>query len=119
MFRLSVLPVGVLALALDPTTPTTLYAATSSGGVFKTTDGGGSWRPTGLTGTFALALALDPRTPTTLYAGTEGGGVFKTTDGGGSWTPVNTGLDVWTFHLSRPRPRPRPHDPDHPLRGDA
>ena len=66
------------ALALDPTTPTTLYAGTDGGGVFKTTDGGASWSPvnTGLTCGRSLspcnvsALALDPTTPTTLYAGT-------------------------------------------------
>ena len=159
--------VSVLALALDPTTPTTVYAGTE-GGVFKSTDGGGSWNAvnTGMTCGSApiificsvAALALDPTTPTTLYAGTLGGvfkttdggaswqpgehgageplrpcprprphdpdhrstpgrlgGVFKTTDGGASWSPVNTGLASLNVH----RPRPRPHDPDHPLRGDA
>ena len=66
---------GVSALALDPTTPTTLYAGTSDG-VFKTTDGGTSWSPvnTGLAvlSTTVRALALDPTTPTTLYAGRAG-----------------------------------------------
>ena len=40
-----------LALAIDPTTPATLYAGTSSGGVFKSTDSGGTWAAanTGLT----------------------------------------------------------------------
>jgi hypothetical protein len=33
----------VSALALDPAAPATLYAGTRSGGVFKSTDGGGSW----------------------------------------------------------------------------
>ena len=31
------------ALAIDPVTPATLYAGTSSGGVFKSKNGGGSW----------------------------------------------------------------------------
>ena len=40
----------VLALAIDPATPATLYAGTG-GGVFKSTDGGGNWGTvnTGLT----------------------------------------------------------------------
>ena len=71
---------NIAALALDPTTPTTLYAGTWEGGVFKTTDGGGSWRPvnTGLPcgpppcTVSVTALALDPTTPTTLYAGRAG-----------------------------------------------
>ena len=33
----------VHALAIDPVTPTTLYAGTEGGGVFKSTDGGGNW----------------------------------------------------------------------------
>src|SRR5579862_6446874 len=33
----------VTALAIDPTTPTTLYAGTFDAGVFKSTDGGDSW----------------------------------------------------------------------------
>jgi len=82
------------ALAIDPTTPATLYAGTE-GGVFKSTDGGGNWSAvnTGLPlYTSFYTLAIDPTTPATLYAGTSGGGVFKSTNGGGSWSAVNTGL---------------------------
>jgi len=84
---------NVSALAIDPATPATLYAGTS-GGVFKSTDGGANWSAvnTGLTATNIQALAIDPATPTTLYAGTWGGGVFKSTNGGESWSAVNTGL---------------------------
>ncbi len=85
---------SVSALAVDPTHPTTVYAGTF-GGVFKSTDGGGSWRAanTGLTDFRVSALVIDPATPATLYAGTTfGGGVFKSTDGGGSWSPANIGL---------------------------
>lgn len=83
---------SVLALALDLSMPTTLYAGTK-GGVFKTTDGGGSWRPvnTGVGGPMVYALAIDPTISSTLYAGT-GSGVFKSTDGGGTWSVLNTGL---------------------------
>src|SRR5207247_10222100 len=63
-----------------------------SSGVFKSSDGGGSWTHTGLTGVDVRALAIDPLTPTTLYAGTYGAGVFKSTDGGRSWSGANSGL---------------------------
>src|SRR3989449_3553889 len=76
------------ALAIDPLTPTTLYAGTS-GGVFKSTDGGASWSASGLIN--VSALAIDPLTPTTLYAGTSVfGGVFKSTDGGVSWNATGS-----------------------------
>ncbi len=78
---------NVLALAIDPLTPSTLYAGTGNyGGVFKSTDAGATWGAanTGLTNTSVPALAIDPITPNTLYAGT-GGGVFKSTDAGATW----------------------------------
>jgi hypothetical protein len=84
----------VMALAIDPQTPTTVYAGTY-GGVFKSTDGAGSWSPANIGGGgfggFVFALAIDPQTPTTVYAGTFAG-VVKSTDRGGSWAPANTGL---------------------------
>jgi photosystem II stability/assembly factor-like uncharacterized protein len=93
---------AITVLAIDPLTPSTLYAGTSAmsptgvpgAGVFKSTNGGGSWSAAGLTSRVINTLAIDPRTPTTLYAAAYPGGVFKTIDGGTSWTAVNTGLDL-------------------------
>src|SRR2546422_1378767 len=87
---------SIQVLAIAPTTPTTLYAGTNGGGVFKSTNLGASWSAvnTGLTSPGVLALAVDPATPTILYAGTGGAGgafVFMSTDGGGSWSPVLAG----------------------------
>ena len=85
----------IVALAIDPVTPATLYAGTYLGGVFKSTDGGGSWSAVNIglpNDSYLSALAVDPQTPTTLYAGTAHG-VFKSTNGGGSWSAVNTGLN--------------------------
>src|SRR5204863_4967497 len=84
-------PIG--ALAIDPVTPATLYAGTDSNGVFKTTNGGGSWTAvnTGLTNFQVTALAIDPQTPATVYAGRAACRV-RSTNGGGSWSAVNS---VW------------------------
>jgi cysteine-rich repeat protein len=83
----------VNAVAVDPLTPSTIYAGTTGGGIFKTTTAGTSWTAvnTGLTNTVVVALAVDPQTPSTAYAGTDGG-VFKTTTGGSSWAAANGGL---------------------------
>ena len=99
----TVFTLNVEALAIDPVTPSTLYAGlwwrsalgAVHSGLFKSTDGGGSWTETnwGLASgsfTFVLALAIDPLTPSTLYAGTNDG-VTKSTNGGGSWTKVLSG----------------------------
>lgn len=88
-------PIGVdvVALAIDPSTPATLYAGTD-GGVFKSANGGDSWSAsnTGIWSTYVHALAIDPSTPATLYAGTGGYSVFKSTNGGTSWSFSNTGI---------------------------
>src|SRR5262249_57364767 len=108
---------GVFSLAVDPLTPTTVYAGTNGGGVFKSVDAGAHWNPasTGLMTSVVVALAIDPATPTTLYAATAGGGVFKTTDAGAHWSAVNTGLTSLIVHsllIDRtppPTASPAPH----------
>jgi len=80
--------------------PPALYAGTSGGGVFKSTNEGGSWSAVniGLTNAVILTLAIDPAAPATVYAGTDGGGVFKSTNGGSSWSTVNAGLTATTVN---------------------
>ena len=95
--------IRVSELLIDPQNPDTLYAVSGlalsvGGGVFKSTDGAQSWRPTnsGLTvpdGGVA-ALAIDPQDSNTLYVSALYGiksPVFKSVDGGGSWTMVGSG----------------------------
>jgi photosystem II stability/assembly factor-like uncharacterized protein len=87
---------NVQALAIDPTNPNVVYAATDSGGgVFKSTDGAATW--TGLYAELprfeALALAIDPRHPFTIYVSLAGGaGVYKSRDGGVTWNATGSGL---------------------------
>ncbi len=84
----------MLAVAVDPVTPSTIYAGTSGSGVLKSVNTGIDWSAVnnGLDHLSVLALAIDPEVPSTLYAGTSGGGVFATLDGGASWAPMNEGL---------------------------
>jgi photosystem II stability/assembly factor-like uncharacterized protein len=69
-------------------TPTTLYAGTFGGGVFKSTDGGESWESLSITiGGFAVSgysVVIDPAMPTTVYVAGGLAGVFKSTDRGTS-----------------------------------
>jgi len=84
---------NVVALVIDPHTPTTAFAGTLGSGILKTVDGGTTWATAnaGLADKNILALVIDPSTTTTLYAGTEAG-VFKTTDGGLRWVATSVGL---------------------------
>jgi photosystem II stability/assembly factor-like uncharacterized protein len=80
----------VNALAIDPNTPTTLYAGTN-GGVFKSADGGANWSAPGS----RPDLRLRPGNGSDELQHTlrrDNGGVFKSTNGGANWSAVNTGL---------------------------
>jgi photosystem II stability/assembly factor-like uncharacterized protein len=88
-----------------------LYSEGGERGVFKTTDGGNSWKKVlevkdhGKIIGF-VDLAIDPTNPDILYAasydkvrrpwtfnaGGPGSGIYKTIDGGKNWTKLETGL---------------------------
>ena len=84
------------SIAVHPTTPSTLYVGGPGCGIWKTTDGGGSWSPVGDSlPTLALAaLAIDPLTPSRIYAVLAGAGFFRSDDGAASWTKISN--DVGT-----------------------
>src|SRR5262245_16221645 len=72
------------SFAVDPVTPTTIYAGTDSG-VFKSTDSGANWGATALTES-VFDVVIDSKTPATIYAaGTVN--IFKSINGGVSWQP--------------------------------
>jgi len=99
---------------IHPTNPDIVYAAvlgniykpTQERGVYKSTDGGKSWRRTLFANANAGAvdLVIDPnnarvlyattwrvnRTPYSLNSGGEGSKVWKSTDAGESWTELST-----------------------------
>ena len=86
--------VAASSLAIDPSQPNIVYAATGSEvAIQKSVDGGDSWDTidVGLDDQFVTAIIIDPSTPATLYVSTEAGGVFKTTDGGDQWNPASGG----------------------------
>ena len=92
----------LVSVVIDPQDTSTLYAAlqsrvpavggfVSTGGVFKSTDGGVNWVSTGLQDSISL-IAVDPRGPAIYAASTSGQGIRKSTDGAATWTPSSVGL---------------------------
>jgi hypothetical protein len=97
------------ALLIHPTTPDVMWAGGVAGGIWKSTNAGGSWSPKAdlLVNIAVNSLVLDPRNSNTLYAGTgegyfngdgvRGAGILKSTDGGETWTqlPSTTSPDFY------------------------
>ena len=100
-------------ILVDPNNPDVVYvaalghlfASNPERGVFKTADGGKTWKKILYVndGTGAISLAMDPSNPSVLYAGMwqmsrkhwtfssggPGSGMYKSTDGGASWTNIS------------------------------
>ncbi|MDX1936106.1 MAG: hypothetical protein SFU21_03280 [Flavihumibacter sp.] len=95
------------SIAIQQNNPSVVWVGTGEGnprnsislgeGIFKTLDGGKSWKRMGLEKTRNIhRIIVDPANPSTVYAGAIGNpyaehperGVFKTTDGGDTWNKI-------------------------------
>ncbi len=100
-------------IVVDPKNPDVVYAASMGHvfvpgphrGVFKSTDGGKTWKKILFVNnkTGAIDLVMDPNHPNVLYAtmwqaqrmpwglisGGPGSGIYKSTDGGAHWTNIS------------------------------
>ena len=89
----------VAVVAVDPRDSRTVYAGMGAGfsgealGVWKSTDSGASWQPTGLGEQIVTALAASPLTGV-LWASGLGGRVFRSGDGGANWQDRSGGLEL-------------------------
>lgn len=91
-------------ILVDPNNARRMWIGISAVGVFRTEDGGESWKTcneglpqvvTGIqtqeVGRCVHKIVLDPSDPDTLYCQFHGG-VFKSTDAADSWQPIEEGL---------------------------
>ena len=118
---------SVGAIAVAPSDPNVIYVGTGESqlredltfgtGVYRSTDGGDTWRHLGLTDTHQITdVVVDPRDPDRVFVSAIGHafgpnaerGVFRTTDGGRSWRKVlflddSTGANDLSMDPSNPR----------------
>jgi len=81
-------------LAIDPTTPSTLYAGgNGTPNVGRSSTSGASWTSAQIPGGGSVrSLSIDPKNGAILFASTRDKGVFRSLDSGSSWTTRNNGL---------------------------
>jgi photosystem II stability/assembly factor-like uncharacterized protein len=118
---------SVGAIAVAPSDANVIYVGTGESqlredltygtGVYRSTDGGNTWKKLGLGDSQQIAdVVIDPRNPDRAYVAAMGHafgpnaerGVFRTTDGGKSWQKVlflndSTGAADLTIDPSNPR----------------
>ncbi|MBF0405852.1 MAG: hypothetical protein HQM10_00745 [Candidatus Riflebacteria bacterium] len=86
----------VLSMAVDPNTPTTVWAGKNDG-IYRTTDDGNTW--TKMNGTNTLVnirgVLIDPINTVNVYIGTESG-LYRSPDAGVSWKQIKSGLEGHT-----------------------
>jgi len=84
----------------------TVYAGVEDAAIFRSTDGGASWKELaglrghgsgpkwqpGAGGMCLHTILQDHSNPQRMYIAISAAGAFRTDDGGGSWKPVNRGL---------------------------
>ncbi|MDX1675372.1 MAG: hypothetical protein R3314_11305 [Longimicrobiales bacterium] len=97
------------SVAIDPFDPARAWAGTRSDGVYRSEDGGATWRPAGLAGRRVMVVVPSPVEEALVWAGTEPSAVWRSDDAGGTWREMK-GLDAlssssdWSFP-----PRPETH----------
>jgi photosystem II stability/assembly factor-like uncharacterized protein len=117
---------SISALAVVPSNPSTIYAATGEAnlrndvafgdGMWRSDDAGKTWQHIGLDATAAIAaIAVDPANPQRVFVAALGDpykpgpdrGIYRTTDGGATWQKVlytdeNTGASSIAIDPANP-----------------
>ncbi len=89
-----------------PANPDVVYAGVEDAALFRSDDGGQSWRELpglrrhstgqrwqpGAGGMCLHTILLDPNNPKRIVIAISAAGAFRSDDGGATWTPINRGL---------------------------
>ena len=92
----------LLSMAFAPSNPAIAYLGMQEAGLYKSTDGGMSWGPVGLSPLSVWGLTVQPNDPNQVYAATSQAGVVKASmDGGATWADLALpGLTVYSVKLT-------------------
>lgn len=82
----------VWSIAVSPTHPSVLLAATQGRGILRSTDSGATWSSVIAGVDSAWVVLFDPQQPATAYAGTQTSGLYKSLNEGKTWSAQSQGL---------------------------
>jgi photosystem II stability/assembly factor-like uncharacterized protein len=125
---------GAVDLSMNPVNPREIYAAfwrverkpwtvidaSEDGGIYKTTDGGETWKklsgglPQGLTG--RIGVSISPANPERVFALVSAhdpeGGIYRSEDAGATWQRINRDRNLRTRHWYYSHITADPNDED-------
>jgi photosystem II stability/assembly factor-like uncharacterized protein len=97
----------VWKIAIDPSNPDIIFAGTRPAALYRSKDGGKSWKQLAVDMADecpnvriprVTALVVDPSDPRTVWAGVEVDGVRRSLDGGDTWTRITEGVPDPDIH---------------------
>jgi photosystem II stability/assembly factor-like uncharacterized protein len=97
----------VWKIAIDPSNPDIIFAGTRPAALYRSKDGGKSWKQLAVDMADecpnvriprVTALVVDPSNPRTVWVGVEVDGVRRSLDGGDTWTRITEGVPDPDIH---------------------
>lgn len=77
-------------IAINPANHLQIFVGSSTGNVFRSENGGGSWvNVKNFNGVGVRTIVFNPSIQNELWAGTRQGGLWKSTDAGANWLPMD------------------------------
>ncbi len=107
----------IWSMLVHPKDPNTIFLGVCPAGIYRSQDGGATWKKLStpftetcppIVYTRVTTLRLDPDDPNTLWAGVEIDGLWRSPDLGESWTRVSEGMsspDIHDFAIVPGEPR--------------
>ena len=102
------------AILIHPTTTTTMWVGSVSGGIWKSTDSGANWSVVNdfMSNLSITSLVMNSQDTSILYAstgegfvpgasGARGAGIFKSTDGGTTWAQLSGTANANFYYVNR------------------
>jgi len=100
-FNPSSVHVALFKMTYAPSSSQIAYLATGGTGVYRSSNGGQSWLPAGLTSQSITTLAVDLTNPDLVYAATgTSSSLLVSTNGGKNWTSVSSPAIIYSLSAS-------------------
>ena len=106
----------IRAILIHPTTTTTMWVGSVTGGIWKSTDSGANWSVVNdfMSNLAVTSLVMNSQDTSILYAstgeggftgtsssGSRGAGIFKSTDGGSTWAQLSGTANANFYYVNR------------------